>query len=283
MPIGCYVSSSVVLRLGESRYSDSHGGRQTPVTRFVLLSTQRSGTSYLMERLAAHPAIGGYGEALLPASLGPFEWPDGAGDRLFYSGYRLQRGHSARFYSHLDLFGYINHLYEPRRDFRAIGFKLMYDEARPYPELLPFLKLRGVRVLHLVRNNLLDLFLSRETVMFRRFVHARSPHEREVVSIEVDTDKLVSRLQLLARQQQFARRVIRTLRMPSLELTYEDIVADESSVRRAVRFLGVSDEGVDLPAKMLKVSPSQKTSTANWDEVAARLRGTSFEHFLESG
>ena len=81
------------------------------VTRFVLLSTQRSGTSWVMERLAAHPEIGSYGELLLSGRAGWPDWPPGANDRPFFETYLKDRGaRPASLSAHLHLFRFLDYV-----------------------------------------------------------------------------------------------------------------------------------------------------------------------------
>lgn len=260
-----------------------HRRQRDEVTRFVLLSTQRSGTSWCMERIASHPDVAGYGEVLLRTADGWSDWPPGAEDRPFYTTYRRERGwKGSRFRDHTELFRYLDYLYEPRHKLRAIGFKLMYDEARPYPEVLAYMKLRRVRVLHLVRENLLDLVLSREAMTHRRFVHARSEEQRESVKVHVDTTDLVSRLVVVENQRRFAQRVLRALRLRAYEFTYEDLSKDDAVWRGILHFIAVPDhDHGDLSARMLKLAPlSHRNGVENFDEVAQTLSGTRFERFL---
>jgi len=271
------------LAPSEGRAAVGRVRRVLPVTRFVLLSTQRSGTSWLMERLSKHPAVGGYGEALLHDARGPFGWPVGAGDRSFFPQYLSERGISAtNSQRHLHLFGYLDDLYAPRRSLRAIGFKLMYDEARPYPELLVYFSLRDVRVVHLLRLNLLDIVISRVAMRQRRFVHAHSPEERESVRIRLPTDRLPLWLARLALERGAARLLVRAARLKVHEVTYEDLLADDVHLRRTLAFLGIADAAdLDLTSLLLKLgSPSQRSSVTNYDEVCARLRRTAFACFL---
>src|SRR5579864_4186919 len=105
---------------------------------FVLLSTQRSGTSWVMDRLTKHPHVGGYGELLLAGVKGRPNWPPGSNDRPFLAGYVHERrgGGGERGWGHRYLFAYLDHLYEPRRELQAVGFKLMYSHVVRYPEVL---------------------------------------------------------------------------------------------------------------------------------------------------
>jgi len=281
--------TSVDATFAKTRLEHSERGRPSrsaqaaATTRFVLLSTQRSGTSWVMERLARHERIGGYGEVLLHGVAGWSDWPPGAADRPFFTTYLRESATSESLLSrHLRLFGYLDYLFQARRGYHAIGFKLMYDQLQRYPEILAYLRVRRVRVLHLFRLNLLDIVLSREAMKSRRNVHARSPAEREMVRVEVDTRRLVSNLARLDCERRLVREALTLLHIPVVELTYEYLLADESRLRDAAGFLGVDvDATTDMSAVMLKLAPSShRAGIANYDEVRAALQRTRYFSFL---
>lgn len=251
---------------------------------FVLLSTQRSGTSWVMDRLTKHPRLGGYGELLLAGVKGRPNWPPGSNDRPFLAGYVGERrgGAGEKGWSHYYLFPYLEHLYEARRDLEAIGFKLMYSDLLHHPEVMLYLRARSVRVLHLVRANLLDIYLSRESLSRRRGPHARSEDKREDVRLELDPAALVRALRRLERERTLVRAMLRGLRLPSYELIYEDLRADESVLYGALEFLGITDgRDIELSSSLVKLArSSHRESITNYEAVERCLSGTRYEQFL---
>jgi hypothetical protein len=236
-----------------------------------------------MERLAKHPDVGGYGEILLRQVEGWSNWPPGAADRPFYSTYLKDRNvDSSRMAKHRMLFEYLDYIYEPRREVRAIGFKLMYDQLVRSPEILLYLRRRRVRVLHLVRANTLDIFLSREAMTARRFVHAMTADELESVKVVVDTRRLPAALQRLEWERTLARAVLRVAGLQAHEFTYEKLLADDSGLLAVLGFLGLDvPAGLDLHAVMLKLAPPlHRSGIANYDEVRAALSGTRYAALL---
>jgi len=236
-----------------------------------------------MERLSAHPAVGGYGELLLAGRDGWPDWPPGAGDRPFFTTYLKDRGIAAsRMRSHLFLLRYLDYVYEPRRGWQAIGFKLMYDEVFPLPEVVAYLRVRNVRVLHLVRTNLLDIALSNMVIRQRSSPLAWSPDEREMIPVHVDTDRLIPWLVWLDRQRRTARTVLRTMRFNAHEVSYEELRVGDQPLDTALRFIGVADPSeISTQSTMVKLAPdSHREGIANFDAVAARLAGTRFQRFL---
>jgi hypothetical protein len=263
--------------------ADRHRGAHDEVTRFVLLSTQRSGTSWVMERLASHPGIGGYGEVLLLSAKGWSDWPRGAADRPFFATYLEERSLAAsRLARHAMLRRYLDYLYEPRRGFQAIGFKLMYDQVARLPGVLAYLRSRHVKVLHLVRVNSLDVLLSRQAQEARHLAHARSPEERETVRVRVDTAALLAALRRIDRERRVARAILHGIHAEICELSYEAIVADDQLLCDALQFLGIELASAHtLTASMLKLAPhSHREGIENYDEVVSHLTRTRFASLL---
>lgn len=256
--------------------------KRAGVTPFILLSTPRSGTSWVMERLAAHPRIGSYGELLLDREGWP-SWPPGAHDRPVYKTYLRDRGHlHSTWARQRHLFQYLDYVFSPRRGYEAIGFKMMYDQATGHPGVLPYIRLRGLRILHLVRTNLLDIALSQIALTLRSSSHAWSPGQREDLKVVVDTTELLGMLVRLERRGPCARAILNLLGAPTMELDYEALRASDEPWRATLRFLSVGDQPSDLlQATMLKLAPdSQREGVANFDEVEACLGGTRFARFL---
>lgn len=252
------------------------------MTKFVLLSTQRSGTSWLIERLAKHPRVGGYGELLLHAR-GYSGLPTGAEDRPYFTTFLEERGaRDGILDRHRYLNEFLDYIYTPRRDLQAIGFKVMYHQALRYPQILAYFRRRRVAVIHLVRTNLLDVLLSREAMKTRRFVHARSESEREDVKVELDVARLPAELRRLEAEQRIASFIIGALGTPLHNVSYEQLRVDDRALHRTLMFLGVTDGFEhDLASVMVKLAPSShREGIANFDDVADALGGSRFAYLL---
>jgi len=237
-----------------------------------------------MECISAHPQVGGYGELLLDGVEGWSDWPKGARDRPFYTTYLKDRGaQGSHLRRHSMMFRYLDYLYEDRRGLGAIGFKLMYNQAWRHPEVVPYLRLHGVRVIHLFRENVLDIHLSREALLLRTVAHARSEEERERIRVRLDVGRLARELRRLRREQQVARLAVRACGLATHEVFYEQALADDAVLHRTLAFLGInSSADVDLSPTMLKLAPpSHRESIENFEEVAATLADTPFAGLLK--
>jgi hypothetical protein len=180
------------------------------------------------------------------------------------------------------LFGFLDYLYAPRSDARAVGFKLMYRHATPYPEVLAYFHRHTVCVVHLVRANLLDILLSQLGLGYRRSAMAWSPNERDDVRISVDPRTLHRRLRRIEMDRAIARRALQAARLPVHEMTYEDLLVSDRPLYSALGFLGVSNPtAYPLATTMVKLAPaSHRAGIANYEAVDVSLRGTRFHRFL---
>lgn len=81
-----------------------------------------------------------------------------------------------------------------------------------------------------------------------------------------------------------ARALVSTLWLRACELTYEDLMADESRVHSELRFLGVADvSNDDVSATLVKLAPPLHVdSISNFEEVTAALSGSTFARLLRS-
>jgi LPS sulfotransferase NodH len=254
------------------------------VTKFVLLSTQRSGSSWAIDTLDSHPRVRVSGELFLGAVRKDARTgEDWLGSREFW----FWNGYWARVRSRLKVlarpyycFRYLNDVYHPgQKSPGAIGFKLMYNHVYRHPELVAYMMLHRVRVVHLVRENMLDTIVSAEAASVRGAPHSRAPVEN--VRIRLDTSALLRKLGRLERHIRWARRIFSHLGLPYLELTYEHLLSGRAAFGVALRFLGICPSGWE-PGSVFKklMCGSHRDTIENYECVRAALRGTKYGSLL---
>ncbi len=165
----------------------------------------------------------------------------------------------------------------------AVGFKLMYSQLRRYPEILPYLVRKRIRIVHLVRRNHLDVLISFAVKNEIGKAHILSAEDRPTeVRVELDTRTLMRDLRKLELKHSAGRTVLRVGRLKHIEVAYEDLVADPAHFDRVRAFLGVSaDRGVPESNILKTRTGRQQHVVANYDEVRARLQGTRFADLLD--
>ncbi len=264
-------------------------------TPFVIVTSGRSGSSWLMEMLNSHPAAGGYGELLSTRYKTEFPETRAAlygdpGGIPFFGAY-LERARTVNPLT-VPYWGtkYMNRLYARRENFQAIGFRARYGHLRvrwgALPTsvwLLPYMAARRVRVVHLLRRNGLDFLVSRAAAIASGLRHAREDEDVPQPRVSLDTVNLVHQLQAQEAHERLVRRAIALFRLPVLEIGYEELVADTSlGYRRVIEFLGAGSSTHEPQWRMRKVIDRPREEVIeNYDGVRRALAGTKYASFLE--
>jgi LPS sulfotransferase NodH len=261
-------------------------------TPFVILTSGRSGSSWLMEMLNSHPAIGGYGELFSTRHKTRFPQTRAAtygdpGGIPFFGAYLGDRRRVN--VATVPYWGtqYLNEVFAPRVGYDAIGFRMRYGHLRARWAKLPlsswffpYAALKRIRVVHLTRNSL-DYLISREVATASGLRHARS--EEEVVNprISLEVETLVRRLDQCEAHERLVRRSIAAFRLRALELTYEDLAADTSSAyRRSVEFLGGAPDHEPRWGMRKVIDTPRSELIENYEGVRRALSGTKYASFL---
>lgn len=235
-----------------------------------------------MDMLDSHPAVASYDELLAPGAKGRGEW--GRTDLLFFEPYYVchrRRNHLAS--RALWLFRYLDALYSPRRNTEAIGMKLMYDQLWHNPWTLIYMVRHRLRVVHLVRANLLDVIVSTEAAQARRQHHAFQGHLIETPALTLNPAKVTSMLRTLERRVKIARNLLKFLRIKHIELSYEQLLAEPRLVKDVLTFLNVDIElhPPSLASRFRKLNTAKKRDIIdNYAELVSALKGTRFERYL---
>jgi len=245
-------------------------------TNFVVFTTQRNGSTWLMSVLNGLEGVSAQGELFLPRARSPETRWDSEFALPRYVESKSQYGRVRP----LSVFNYLSALY---RGGSTVGFKLMYSQLRRYPEILPYLMKRRIRVVHLVRRNHLDVLISFAIKREIGKAHILAPEDRPSdVKVELDTRSLLRDMRKLELKHAVGRTVLRLARLNHIEVAYEDLVADPVQFDRVREFLGMqAGEGVP-PSNILKTrTEGQQQVVANYEEVRAVLQGSRFAHLLE--
>jgi len=253
------------------------------MTRFVILTTQRSGSVMLIQSLSSHPDIVCFGEIFLHgARYGRnMSVPPGRENFLYEEFIRVTslrrlrsiiapRGCAAEF---LETF------FRRQDDKPAAGFKLMYSQVRGHPGAWDWVLDRDVRIIHLVREDLLRVVLSRR--MRTKTGVAHSADQVAATSFRIDPAELLRQLDARARNLARFRELLEG-REDTIEVGYERLLADErGEFGRLLDFIGVpKDLELQSGVTKQKVRPLREI-IRNYDEVLAAIRGTSHFRFFE--
>jgi LPS sulfotransferase NodH len=248
-------------------------------TRFVLLSTQRTGSTWLVSLLDSHPQIRMYGE-LFHKDSAPL--PYGQQDFGRFSEFRDEEKTEAQKRRPFVTARYLSELFG-REGAEAVGFKLMYNQLARLPEVVALLRLHRARVLHLIRENLLDVVISREAMLLRGVAHVSEQLPATETQVTLDVIKLQQTLARLELQVAVFRRIARAIDRSPYELSYELLLTDPSRhLARVAAFLGVrQDAAAALSSSLVRATHVPRAARIeNYSAVEQSLRGTKYARYL---
>ena len=247
---------------------------ETAKTRFVILTSQRSGSTWLVSLLNQLKDTKAFGELFLPRKHVENWDADFA-----YPRFNEMRG-QMRGIRPIQVFRYMDKVYEHPG---AVGFKLMYSQLYRYPELLIYFWTHRVRVVHLVRKNPLDLVISQALKRKVKRAHrlAGEPPLQDV-QVELDPQTLIQKLQIRQRKIKRGHMILRWSGLPSIEIGYEDLQKDPSIFPSLCQFLSIETDNILPQSRFQKVRrESQGRIIKNYSEVKKVLEGTQFLSYLE--
>lgn len=278
------------------------------VKKFIVLTTQRSGSNYFCFWLNNHPNVRCHSELFLRKYVGadgferysktnpvryflynifgnkfankiPFNQVITNLIKDYYHSLIHNPVHSGPLTDTEDLSLRAEyHTRDSGKNDKAVGFKLMYDQLEDFKCLKELIKNEGVLIIHLIRTNLLKMHLSKLTRRKRGVAHSSKKVEK--VKVGVNHKTILNQLDELNDDQQRMKKMFPG--NPYLEVTFEDIFYRQTEIARKVcDFLGVEQCKIRPPV-LKKLNPdSVRDIVENYDEVSKKLIGTRYEHFLD--
>ena len=244
--------------------------------KFVVLTTNRSGSEWVMSTLNRFPNVFAHSELFLPRpQVSEGKWnSDFAYPRFVES---KVKGLALRPFS---VFSYLNTFYSmPGK----VGFKLMYKQLGLFPEILVYLLRHRVHVIHLMRQNHLDVMLSyavKAKIGQSHLLAGQSAPDE--LRVRLDTRTLVRKLAWLQEQQNIARRLLKFFRLPHVEVIYEDLVRNHTLFLRIADFLSINAEQQITEFALTKIrKEGHRNVIGNYDEVKEVLVNSKFAGLLE--
>ena len=243
--------------------------------RFVIAGTQRTGTSLIESTLDSHPDIRCLSEVYI------FRKGHGKSTEGSYRQFINQRRFVRRIAHHIArpllVRAHLDQLYQSY-DVKATGFKFMLSQARHFPETTHYLQENQVKILHVVRENVLKTLASRIAAKTRKLYHSEGTVEVE--KIYIPPRRLLKRLEKIQDETRQWRQI--ALGNPYVEVSYESFLADrEQALKNSLEFIGV-EYGASMFSTLRKINPDKLSDVIkNFDEVTRLLVGTKYEIFLD--
>ena len=248
---------------------------------FVLLSTQRSGSTWVIDMLNSHPSIVTYGELLLEDGRG--RPPFGAQDRMFLQSYGLAHNYlpGSQFGKGF-LFQYLDNIFETRPGISATGFKLMYGQYGAFPHLQEYMLSNNIYIAHLIRRNYLDIILSKEVATNRNIYHVEVADATPIPAIKLNVSKLLDELDHHERTIQGARNKFCRMGLPYMEVFHEDLQSNQSAFDSILNFLKIEPGTSRLTSSLRKIiTVGHSEVIENYEQVKEKLAGTRFSNLLK--
>lgn len=272
------------------------------INKVVLIARQRSGTGYFSTVLNQHPEIFFYPEVFL-----------GRDYEKIYSFYRFY-GSVVNKNPGLIAFrerprvisAYLDHIYSqkayelwrseegnlPGKDLRVIGLDIKYTDFKDEPNLLPLLSRSDVCVVHLVRRNVLKLYISEELNNRKKELNrkAHMNYVPEPVKIKLPVgDELMNHLRVREADIQRFRQALQGS-FPALEVHYEDLMGGKNQecqgfskdeLDRLYDFFGLENRSYELETPMRKTNPDRlQDLIENYEEVRETLLSQDIKYSL---
>jgi LPS sulfotransferase NodH len=262
----------------------------TCLSKFLIITQPRSGSAWFMSCLNSHPQIYCPRETTLFSkhNLSPIksfkpnflqvDSPNSPYYRYRSASFKRQLAH--RFNKSKLISQFLDDIYTERCHGEVVGFKVNYSQIRKNKIIYEWIKRNNIKIIQLVRKNLLKRLVSHKVANKRRLFHST----QSVAPIKVHIDPQVLIGDFKRRQDRFnkyRKRISQELSVPYLEVTYESLLHNhESEIRKTLHFLGV-DENFQLNSELVKVNPdSLKEIIENYSEVETLLKNTKFYKFL---
>ena len=245
-------------------------------TKFVVLTTNRSGSVWVMSTLNSLPHVTAQGELFLPrARVSERRW-----DSDFACPRFIETKSERLAFRPFSIFSYLNDLYNRPG---TVGFKLMYAQLGLYPEILAYLIKHRVPIVHLVRRNHLDVVLSYAVKAKLGRAHLllaqSAPSE---LRVELDNENLVRRLEWLQKKQNIARKLLSWCRLRHLEVAYEDLLRDQAQFRIIFDFLSIKSREHMPQSTVVKIRKAgHRDVISNYGEVEDVLANSKFAELLK--
>lgn len=222
--------------------------------KFVLISHHRSGSTMLMHMLSQFPGFIMHDELFVmggsykPSTLR--EWlrvPEEVYLTAYLSKMQDQNGL---------IRNYLDRIYFPSSEGKTVGFKIMYNQILSFGYLFDYIKERNIRIIHLIRNNVIKGVLSAK---YRRYPRGSvyDPSDALRKNMGLEEGEVIERftinpeelLPFFRKREAYISQFKE--RLPSfphyLELIYEDITnngeniayLEEKYVKKILEFLDI--------------------------------------------
>ncbi|SFP98948.1 sulfotransferase [Parafilimonas terrae] len=164
-------------------------------------------------------------------------------------------------------------------NFKARGFKLMYYQTLYMPGLINYLKKNNIKVILLLRENILRNALSDLRARATGIYHNQDDNEAQrsgMAKLNVDINALQQKMNDIIRQNNLLENIVSD--MDYIKIRYEDFAEWDATINKIASFLQVSQTVVTAGAKKLNPDALQDM-IENYTEVETWLKQNNYAAF----
>lgn len=242
----------------------------------IILTSQRSGSTFLQQCLDAHPSIRCYGELLVG---GPFPAPAPLrGRRMLTKAYRFAK---ARGWAPVSII----ERYYGLEEAPVVAFRAMYNHVDNRRVRDYLVKHTELRIIHLRRDNLLKQYVSKVLLGAKRERpwQSHTKHQIPVVSVPISPQRAIREMRRV--RDSFVKFEELLSGHRRIELVYEQMVNGQTLSNDAwAKLAGLLEIEHEAPigSELVKMNPHElRPMVENYDELAAALAGTEFARYLD--
>lgn len=169
---------------------------------------------------------------------------------------------------------------------KAVGFKLIYWQAMgsEYYEKLPRLlaAIEGLKVIHLVRSNKLDLVVSKKVALkTNKWLALNRKETHAGMKVSISPSEMEESLDLNTALEEHFGQLFSGC--PGIKVSYEDIVEDpQKEIGKILSFLGLP--GTNLKTGTHKQLPEKPSAIVeNYRELKAHFQQSAYGKYFDEG
>lgn len=245
------------------------------MTKFIVFTTPRTGSTLLVKSLDTHPDIFCAGEIFL---LGGTKFHGESSFRFWKLPLPNKFIYLLNFPNMwMNLFPFLDAFFKPTKAL-AKGFKLMHFQTAYLPGITNYIQNNNVKVILLLRENLLKNTLSDLRARQTGVYHNSGGNTEKLPKFKVDLNMLGTKMAEIDSINKQLEQT--TAGMDRLKITYESFDDWDGTMRKVLQFINVPETNLSPVSK--KLNPDRlEDMIENYDEMKDWLVANNYGHFLD--
>lgn len=240
-------------------------------TKFIILTAQRSGSTYLTNLLGSHPNVVTYSEILNEEQI---VWGRDKSGHIIQANTWLLPIRNAATAPFVTLA--VFHLYPSI--IRAVGFKLTYSQIQFFPKIATYITSKRLYIIHLKRSNLLDMLVSHKRGDASGVWHTENPAGEPIMRFYIHPNECRKYfMDTAALQKKYDEYFLDN---PTLTVSYERLRNHKSiELNKIQNFLGLRRSSLSSVFQKLNRSPLDKV-IINYSELKREFKNSQWDIFF---